>query len=90
MDFKAYLDRLLKEYDLLNEAVLTSSAPGKEQRFAATHNELVVLKDNCFLLISAIKDLHEHDGKIDETGQNELLSMVDEFFELSNESLKTK
>lgn len=86
-DLKAYLDRLVEVYKNLNDAALQTSKPGHEADYSATHNQLIVLKENGFLMISAVKDLCDHDGPIDEMGQNELLLMVDEFFELAEESL---
>lgn len=86
-DLKTYLDRLIESYTQLNNAALQTSKPGHEADYSATHNQLIVLKENGFLLISAIKDLCDHDGPIDEIGQNELLLMVDEFFKLAEESL---
>lgn len=86
---KSYLDRLVYTYKELNDAVITSSKSGHEADFAATHNQLVVLKDNGFMFIAALKDLCDHDGPIDEIGQNELLLLVDEFFSLAEESLRS-
>lgn len=84
---QTYLDRLTETYKRLNDAVIKSSKPGHAEHFSATHNQLVIVKDNAFMLIAAVESLCSHDGPIDEIGQNELLLIVDEFFELAEESL---